>query len=70
MTKEPRRIGGELSFREAKPEPVRVMKLELPHRFRMRARIPGFAGFEDFQTCTQEALGRYSYAPICGRGLR
>ena len=41
------RIGDELSCREAKPEPERVMELELPHRFRMRARISGFTGFGD-----------------------
>ena len=35
MTKEASRIGDELSFREANPEPQRVIELELPHRFRM-----------------------------------
>eukprot|EP00614_Pseudopedinella_elastica_P004305 CAMPEP_0172596294 /NCGR_PEP_ID=MMETSP1068-20121228/16067_1 /TAXON_ID=35684 /ORGANISM="Pseudopedinella elastica, Strain CCMP716" /LENGTH=129 /DNA_ID=CAMNT_0013395253 /DNA_START=385 /DNA_END=772 /DNA_ORIENTATION=- len=37
----------EPSFREAKAEPARVMELELSHRFRMRARNLGFAGFKD-----------------------
>ena len=31
----------ELSLCEAKTEPARVMELELPHRLRMHARIPG-----------------------------
>ena len=39
------RIGDELSYREAKPEHERAMELELPRRFRMLARISGFAGF-------------------------
>ena len=29
------RTGGRLNFREAKPEPERVMELELPHRLRI-----------------------------------
>ena len=49
MTKGPWKTGDELSFLEAKPEPARVMVLVLPHRFRVRARIQGFAGFEAFQ---------------------
>ena len=55
MTKGSWSIGDELSFREAKPEPGRIMELELAHKFRMRAGISGFAGFE---------------VPSCGRGLR
>ena len=47
MTKESWRTEDELSFREAKFKPARVMELKLPHGFRMRARISGFAGFED-----------------------
>ena len=39
----------ELSVRKAKPEPARVMGLELPHRYRIRVRISGFAGFGDCQ---------------------
>ena len=39
-------IRDDLSFREAKAEPARDKELELPHRFRMRARIPGFVVFE------------------------
>ena len=46
MTKKPGRTEDELSVHEAKPEPARVMELELPHRFRMLTRISGFAGFE------------------------
>ena len=38
----------QVSFRRAKPEPARVMGLELPHRYRMRVRISGFARIEDF----------------------
>ena len=49
MTEESRGIGDELSLREAKPEPARVRELELPHRFRMRAKISGFAGFGNYQ---------------------
>ena len=30
-------------------KPARVMELELPHRFRVRVRISGFARFEDCQ---------------------
>ena len=40
----------ELSFREIKAEPARVMEPELLHLFRMRARVSGFAGFEDFKS--------------------
>ena len=43
------RTGDELSFREAKNEPARVMELELLHKFRIRARISGYSGFEDRQ---------------------
>ena len=70
--KESRRIGDELSFREAKPEPGQVMELELPHRFHMFARISGFPGFKDWQKCTQEALDKQNSPPYCGtgRGLR
>ena len=47
MTKESWRTVDEPSFREAKLELARVMELELPQRFCMRARISGFAEFED-----------------------
>ena len=52
------RTGGELGYREAKPVPERVMEPELPNRFLMRARMPGFAGFKDCQKLTQEAFGK------------
>ena len=48
MTKESWRTGDELSFREAKPEPARVMELEMPCRFQMPEFFFGFVGFEDF----------------------
>ena len=57
MTKESWRAVDEPSFREAKPEPARVMELDLPHRLRMRARIPGFEGFEDRQKFTRYTRG-------------
>ena len=37
MREKPWGIGVELCFREAKPEPERIMELELPRRFRMPA---------------------------------
>ena len=46
--------------REAKPELGRAIELELQHRFQMRARNPGFAGFEDGLKCTQEAFGKWA----------
>ena len=58
VTKRSWGIGDELSFRKANPEPERVMELELPHRYRMRAGISGIEGFEDYQECRQEALGK------------
>ena len=48
--------GDELSFREAMAEPARVMELELPQRFRIRARISGFAGFEYCQNSERGAF--------------
>ena len=44
----------ELSLREAKAEPTRVMELELANRPRVHARTPGFAVFEDFQNSERE----------------
>ena len=58
VTKESLRTGGELGYREAKPVPERVMEPELPNRFLMRARMPGFAGLKDCQKLTQEAFGK------------
>ena len=49
MTRGPWKIGGELNIREAEPEPAKVKELELPHRFRTRAGILGFARCEDYQ---------------------
>ena len=48
MTKESWRCN-ELSFRNAEPEPARVIGVKLPHRYRIRVRILGFARFEDWQ---------------------
>ena len=56
MTKKSRRYGDELSFREAKPEPARVMELELLNRFRMRAGTSFTAGFGDCQNNEREML--------------
>ena len=40
-------LGDETSYKlfKAKPGPVRVMELELSHRYRMRVRISGFVRF-------------------------
>ena len=56
VTKESWRTGDEQSFREAKPGLAQIMELELPHRFRMRARILDLTGFEDFQYYEREVF--------------
>ena len=45
VTNGPWGIGGELSSREAKPKPARVMELELPHKTRVSASTSDLAGF-------------------------